>query len=123
MASATTRRLVPLLIATAITAGGISLITTTAATAAPTAPTAPTGVTTDGDSNPLVDSISRIPMDDDLEYSGGSDGGVVTKDPNTASLDLPPYAASESRTDDARPGPVMDDTPPTKLAKLYFDRM
>ncbi|MFG2604806.1 hypothetical protein ACGFT2_14835 [Streptomyces sp. NPDC048514] len=145
MAITSTRRLVPLLIATTLASGGISL-----ATPAFAATTAPTGVTTDTDDpgsslakthgkhlklkragatrtslvktyskqrrleeirthhgdTELLDKFSKIPIKDTPHQS---DGNVQGADPNTATVDVPPYVASESRTDDARPGPIITD--------------
>ncbi|MFE6839124.1 hypothetical protein ACFVFI_30340 [Streptomyces sp. NPDC057705] len=134
MAITKTRRLVPLLIATSLTTGAIAL-TTTSALAAPSA--APAGVTTDSD-NPLLNRLSKIgnlgkigkigPVGsnsanggDTQPPSGGPDprnGGLAWgKDPNTAPVDIPPFVVMESRTDDARRGPIMDDSHPGSIRK------
>ncbi|MFJ4776537.1 hypothetical protein [Streptomyces sp. NPDC088762] len=132
-----TRRLVPLLIATTFAVGGISL-TTTSAFAAPAATAGVTtdddhpgsslitaysksgnlskinsNAGTGSYNNPLLDKFSRVNFNN-WDYPGrddGSGGGVVwrTDDPNTAPVGFPPYAVDESRTDDARPGPIFTD--------------
>ncbi|MFF1653578.1 hypothetical protein [Streptomyces sp. NPDC058255] len=116
MAIINTRRLAPLLIATTLATGGVSL-TTTSAFAATTA--SATGVTTgtDDPGSALLDAysrhrdsqkISKIPADDPV-----ANGGVVAPgmdpEPNSDEVDMGPLMVAESRTGDARPGPIFTD--------------
>ncbi|MFD4547014.1 hypothetical protein [Streptomyces sp. NPDC058466] len=113
MAIINTRRLAPLLIATTLATGGVSL-TTTSAFAATTA-SATTG--TDDPGSALLDAysrhrdyqkISKIPADDPV-----ANGGVVAPgmdpEPNSDEVDMGSLMVAESRTGDARPGPIFTD--------------
>ncbi|MFF9090398.1 hypothetical protein ACF1BE_29175 [Streptomyces sp. NPDC014991] len=116
MAIINTRRLAPLLIATTLATGGISL-TATSAFAATTATA--TGVTTDTDDpgSGLLNAyskygdhqkISKIPADDPVANGGVVAPGMDT-DPNSDEVSMGPLAVAESRTGDARPGPIITD--------------
>ncbi|MEU8977836.1 hypothetical protein, partial [Streptomyces sp. NPDC048309] len=116
MAIINTRRLAPLLIATTLATGGVSL-TTTSAFAATTASATGATTGTDDPGSALLDAysrhrdyqkISKIPADDPV-----ANGGVVAPgmdpEPNSDEVDMGSLMVAESRTGDARPGPIFTD--------------